>query len=367
MKIEKIEFIYADLPLVRPFQTSFSTQTVRHLVVVKAHTNVGIGWSECVAMAEPLYSSEYLAGCVDVIKTFFLPALKQASDFQVFKLSKILEPFLGHPMAKAALETACLDAQLKSEKRSFAEFFGATRTRVDCGVSVGISTSIEKLEEEVAGYVAEGYKRIKLKIQPGWDIKPVGRIRELYPNILMQVDANQAYTRSDINHLLQLDQFNLLLNEQPLHEHDILGHAKLAAKAKTPVCLDESIISLQTTQDAIEMKATTVINIKPGRVGGYFESKEIHDYCQNIDIPVWCGGMLESGIGRGANIALAALDGFKLPGDTSASNRYYIRDITEPFIMKNGQIDVPNKPGIGVEVDEEYLDSIATRREVVKL
>ncbi|MFM9142141.1 MAG: o-succinylbenzoate synthase, partial [Actinomycetota bacterium] len=158
MKIEKIEFIFADLPLVRPFQTSFSTQTVRHLVVVKAHTNVGIGWSECVAMAEPLYSSEYLSGCVDVIKTFFLPALKEAGEFEVSEISKILEPFLGHPMAKAALETACLDAQLKSENRSFAEFFGATRTKVDCGVSVGIASSIEKLEEEVAGYIAEGYK-----------------------------------------------------------------------------------------------------------------------------------------------------------------------------------------------------------------
>jgi len=367
MKIEKIEFIFADLPLVRPFQTSFSTQTVRHLVVVKAHTNVGIGWSECVAMAEPLYSSEYLSGCVDVIKTFFLPALKEAGEFEVSEISKILEPFLGHPMAKAALETACLDAQLKSENRSFAEFFGATRTKVDCGVSVGISSSIEKLEEEVAGYIAEGYKRIKLKIQPGWDIKPVSRIRELYPNTLMQVDANQAYTRSDIGHLLQLDQFNLLLNEQPLHEHDIVGHAKLAAKAKTPVCLDESIISLQTAQDSIELKATSVINVKPGRVGGYLESRAIHDYCQSIDIPVWCGGMLESGIGRAANVALAALDGFKLPGDTSASNRYYKRDITEPFIMKNGQLDVPNKPGIGVAVDEEFLNSIAEKRDEVKL
>jgi O-succinylbenzoate synthase len=366
MKIERIEFIYADLPLVRPFQTSFSTQTKRHLIVIKVHTNVGVGWSECVAMAEPLYSSEYLAACVDVIKSFFLPALKNAGEFEVSQISKILEPFLGHPMAKAALETACLDAQLKSEGRSFAQFFGATRTKVDCGVSVGISPSLAQLEEEVASYVEQGYKRIKLKIQPGWDIKPVGRIRELYPDTLLQVDANQAYTRNDIDHLLQLDQFNLLLNEQPLHEHDILGHAKLAARAKTPVCLDESIISLQTAQDAIEMKATTVINIKPGRVGGYFESKAIHDHCQSIKIDVWCGGMLESGIGRAANVALASLDGFTLPGDTSASSRYYKQDITEPFIMKNGQLDVPTGPGIGVNVDEEFLNSISGKREEVK-
>ncbi len=367
MKLERVEFIYADIPLVRPFQTSFSTQTVRHLIVVKAHTNVGIGWSECVAMAEPLYSSEYLSACVDVIKSFFLPTLKNAGDFEVSQISKILEPFLGHPMAKAALETACLDAQLRSENRSFAQFFGATKTKVDCGVSVGISPSIEKLEEEVASYVEQGYKRIKLKIQPGWDVKPVGRIRELYPNTLMQVDANQAYTRGDIEHLLQLDQFDLLLNEQPLHEHDILGHAKLAARAKTPVCLDESIISLQTAQDAIELKATTVINIKPGRVGGYLEGKAIHDYCFANNIDVWCGGMLETGIGRAANVALAALDGFTLPGDTSASNRYYKRDLTEPFVMKDGQLEVPTGPGIGVAIDEDFLNSIAVKREEVRL
>ena len=367
MRIERVEFIYADLPLVRPFQTSFSTQRERHLIVFKVHTDLGIGWSECVAMAEPLYSSEYLAGCVDVVRTFFLPALKRVGNFEVGDIARILEPFLGHPMAKAALETACLDAYLKSQNRSFAQFFGATRTKVDCGVSVGISSSIESLEEEVASYIAQGYKRIKLKIQPGWDIKPVGRIRELYPNTLMQVDANQAYSRADIPHLLQLDQFNLLLNEQPLHEHDILGHAKLAAQAKTPVCLDESIISLQTAQDAIEMKATTIINIKPGRVGGYLESKAIHDYCQSIGIKVWCGGMLESGIGRAANVALAALDGFKLPGDTSASDRYYKRDITEPFVMKDGQLEVPNKPGIGVAIDEEFLNSITIKQEEVRL
>jgi O-succinylbenzoate synthase len=183
----------------------------------------------------------------------------------------------------------------------------------------------------------------------------------------MQVDANQAYSRSDVEHLLQLDQFNLLLNEQPLHEHDILGHAKLAARAKTPVCLDESIISLQTAQDAIEMKATTVINIKPGRVGGYLEGKAIHDYCFANKIDVWCGGMLETGIGRAVNVALAALDGFTLPGDTSASSRYYKRDITEPFVMKNGQLDVPTGPGIGVAIDEDFLNSIAVKREEVKL
>lgn len=365
MKLERVEFIHIEMPLVRPFQTSFGIQNVRPLFVLKVHTSVGVGWAECVAMAEPLYSSEYLFECQDVITRFYLPALK--GEFKVEEISTILEPFLGHPMAKAVVETACLDAQLKSEGRSFAQYFGATRSVVDCGVSVGISPTIARLEEEVALYVSEGYRRIKLKIQPGWDMEPVGRIRSLYPDIPMQVDANQAYRRDDIEHLLGLDQFNLLLNEQPLHEHDILGHAKLAARAKTPVCLDESIISLATAKDAIELKATTVINIKPGRVGGYIEGKKIHDYCKSIGIDVWCGGMLETGIGRAVNVALAACDGFTLPGDTSASSRYYKRDITEPFVMKNGQLEVPTGPGIGVAVDEEFLASITVKTDEVRV
>lgn len=367
MKLERIEFIHANLPLVRPFQTSFGVQNVRQFIVVKVHTDVGVGWSECVAMSEPVYSSEYLYECQDVITRFFLPALKRRGEFEAEDIATILEPFLGHPMAKATLETACLDAQLKSEGRSFAQYFGATRRVVDCGVSVGISPTIARLEEEVGLYVAEGYRRIKLKIQPGWDMEPVGRIRSLHPLIPMQVDANQAYGRDDIEHLLGLDQFNLLLNEQPLHEHDILGHAKLAMRAKTPVCLDESIISLDTAKDAIELKATTVINIKPGRVGGFIEGKRIHDYCKSIGIDVWCGGMLETGIGRAVNVALAACDGFTLPGDTSASSRYYQRDITEPFIMKNGQLEVPTGPGIGVAIDEEFLKSITVKSDEIRL
>ena len=364
MKLERVEFLHAEIPLVRPFQTSFGVQNERKLFVLKVHTSVGVGWAECVAMAEPLYSSEYLFECQDVITRFYLPALK--GEFKVEEIALILEPFLGHPMAKAVVETACLDAQLKSEGRSFAQYFGATRSVVDCGVSVGISPTIARLEEEVALYVSEGYRRIKLKIQPGWDMEPVGWIRSLYPNIPMQVDANQAYRRDDIEHLLGLDQFNLLLNEQPLHEHDILGHAKLAARAKTPVCLDESIISLETAKDAIELKATTVINIKPMRVGGFIEAKKIHDYCKSIGLDVWCGGMLETGIGRAVNVALAACDGFTLPGDTSASSRYYKRDITEPFVMKNGQLEVPTGPGIGVAVDEEYLASITVKKDEYK-
>ena len=366
MKIANVELRIIHLPLVRPFRTSFGTQVDREILMLKVTTTDGVvGWSECVAMSEPLYSSEYLAECMDVIKRFFLPALFHKGEFTAEEIPAILRPFLGHPMAKAAVETACLDAQLRGEKKSLASYLGAVKTKVECGVSVGIAPSIEQLIDEVSSYVDAGYRRIKLKIEPGWDIIPVGKIRELFPTIPLQVDANQAYSRNDGHHLAQLDPFNLLLIEQPLDEHDILGHAELAKVTKTPICLDESIISLQSAEDAVAMGATTVINIKPGRASGYLESKRIHDFCLSKKIPVWCGGMLETGIGRAANLALAALPGFTLPGDTSASSRYYTRDITTPFIMNDGYLDVPNTEGIGVIPDLDFLDSLTEHEELL--
>lgn len=366
MKLANVELRIIGLPLVRPFRTSFGTQVNRDLLLLKLTTTDGlIGWSECVAMSEPLYSSEYLSECLDVIKRFFIPTLFNAGEFVAEKVPELLKPFLGHPMAKAALETAILDAQLRGEKRSLAAYLGATKTKVECGVSVGISPTIEQLVEEVSSYVEAGYRRIKLKIEPGWDIEPVAKIRSHFPEIPLQVDANQAYSRIDGAHLAQLDQFNLLLIEQPLDEHDILGHAQLAKVVKTPICLDESIISLQSADDSIAMGATSVINIKPGRVGGYIESKQIHDLCVEKKIPVWCGGMLETGIGRAANLALAALPGFTLPGDTSASARYYSRDITPPFVMNDGYLAVPNTEGIGVTPDLDFVDSITSHKELV--
>jgi O-succinylbenzoate synthase len=366
MKIQEVELRIIELPLVRPFRTSFGTQTFRQVLMVKVvNENGTAGWAECVAMSSPLYSPEYTYACIDLIKRFLIPALKKAGEFKAEDVATILKPYLGGQMAKASLETAILDAQLKDEKVSLASYLGATKSRVECGVSVGIANNLDALAEEVKIYVDEGYRRIKLKIEPGWDIQAVKLIREIYPEIPLQVDANQAYSRSDGKHLAQLDQFNLLLIEQPLDEHDILGHALLAKEVKTPICLDESIISLQSAQDALALNATTVINIKPGRVGGYIESVKIHDLCVASKIPVWCGGMLETGIGRAANLALAALPGFTLPGDTSASSRYFKQDITTPFVMEDGYLTVPNKPGIGVEPDMDFLNSITTSKEVM--
>ena len=366
MKLQEIELSTIHLPLVRPFRTSFGTQTSREVLMVKVTNENGtIGWAECVAMSEPLYSPEYVIGCLDLMKRFLIPALRAKDSITAEDVPVVLKPFLGGQMAKAALETAILDAQLKDEGISLAKYLGATKTKVACGVSVGIANNLDTLVEEVKSYVDAGYRRIKLKIEPGWDYEAVKTIRNLYPEIPLQVDANQAYSRNDGKLLAKLDEFNLLLIEQPLDEHDILGHALLAKEVKTPICLDESIISLQSAEDALELKATTVINIKPGRVGGYIESKKIHDVCVKNNIPVWCGGMLETGIGRSANLALAALPGFTLPGDTSASARYFKQDITKPFVMDDGYLTVPTGPGIGIEPDLEFLNSITKNKEIV--
>ena len=366
MLIKDVDLRIINLPLVRPFRTSFGTQTERELLLMKITTHDGTeGWAECVAMSEPLYSPEYTFASRDVIERFLLPKIFAAGDIHAGEISEILKPFLGHQMAKACVETALLDAQLKLEGISFGSYLGSTKEMIDCGVSVGISSSIDALAQEVSQYVDEGYRRIKLKIEPGWDTEPVRVIRELFPDIPLQVDANQAYSRDDAEHLKTLDPFNLLLIEQPLDEHDVLGHAMLAKAVRTPICLDESITSLESARDALAMKATSIINIKPGRVGGYIESVKIHDLCVENDIPVWCGGMLETGIGRAANIALASLAGFTLPGDTSASSRYYHRDITTPFIMHDGQLRVPTGAGIGVEIDLDFIDEITTSRKLI--
>lgn len=366
MRIKDVELRIITLPLVRPFRTSFGTQYERELLLMRLRTHEGAaGWSECVAMSEPLYSPEYTLASQDVIERFLLPKIFEVGDVRPEEIADLLKPFLGHQMSKACVETAILDAQLKLDGISFGSYLGSSKDLVDCGVSVGITSSIDALAEEVSQYVAEGYRRIKLKIEPGWDIEPVRAIRELYPDIPLQVDANQAYSRQDSDHLRGLDAFNLLLIEQPLDEHDVLGHAMLAKAIQTPICLDESITSYESARDALAVKATTIINIKPGRVGGYLESVKIHDLCVENEIPVWCGGMLETGIGRAANIALASLAGFTLPGDTSASSRYYHRDITTPFVMENGQLRVPTGPGIGVEIDLDFIDQITTSSKLI--
>ena len=310
-----------------------------------------------MAGEEPTYSSEYVEGAQAVLIGHLIPRLLDR-DLSAADVARILRPVHGHNMAKAALEMAVLDAELRARGESFAKFFGATREAVDCGVSVGIHRSIAELLETVGAYLEQGYRRIKLKIKPGWDVEPVSAVRERFGDVPLQVDANTAYTLADAEHLAALDPFKLLLIEQPLPEEEVLAHAKLARLVGTPICLDESITSAQAASDAIELGACRIINVKPGRVGGYLEGRKIHDLCAERGIPVWMGGMLETGLGRAGNVAMAAMPNFTLPGDTSASDRYYHRDITEPFVLDEGRLAVPRGPGLGVTPDGEYLDSI---------
>ena len=359
-----------DMPLVRPFRTSFGVQEARDVVLIEAITEDGIsGWSECVAMDWPGYSYEYVDAALDVLTEHLIPCAVADGMLDPLVVHDRMRKLMGHPMAKAALETAVLDAWLRTQGRSLASYLGAVRDAVDCGVSVGIPVDerLDSLVAEVSGYVDAGYRRIKLKIQPGWDVEPVRVVREAWPDMPLQTDANQAYTRADGEVLAAMDPYDLLLVEQPLPEDDLLGHALLAERLRTPVCLDESITSLATADSAIAFKATSVINIKPGRVGGYLESRAIHDLCRERGVPVWCGGMLETGIGRAANVALAALPGFTLPGDTSASSRYYSVDVTPPFVLEDGRLRVPTGPGIGVEPIPAVLEELTTWSAVVPL
>jgi o-succinylbenzoate synthase len=367
MRLTEVELRRVRLPLVTPFRTSFGVQHDREALLVKVVTGDAEGWGECVAMEEPLYSPEYVDGAEDVMRRFLLPRLFAAGSLTAADVAPSLAGIKGHPMATAAVEMAVLDAELRAAGRSFGAHLGAVREAVDCGVSIGITPTIDQLLDLVDGYLGQGYRRIKLKIEPGWDVEPVAAVRERFgDDVPLQVDANCAYTPADGPALAELDRFGLLLIEQPLAEDDLLGHAELAKRLATPVCLDESIVSARSAAAAIALGACAVVNIKAGRVGGYLEAKRVHDVCAASGVPVWCGGMLETGIGRAANVALAALPNFVLPGDTSASDRYYHRDITSPFVLEDGRLPVPNGPGLGVTPLADALEEATTSVEVIR-
>jgi o-succinylbenzoate synthase len=360
VKLAEAELRRIRMPLVSPFRTSFGTEFHRDILLVRVTTDDGAqGWGECVAGSEPLYSSEYVDAAQQVIRDFLLPRLWDLPELSAHRLGPALAAVRGHRMAKAALEMAVLDAELRSSGVSLADRLGAVRESVPAGVSVGIGSTIPLLLDTVGGYLDQGYRRIKLKIEPGWDVQVVAAVRERFGDIALQVDANAAYRLGDARHLAGLDAFGLLLIEQPLPEEDLRGHAALARQLRTPICLDESIVSAAAAADAIALGACSIVNIKPGRVGGLLEAVRVHDVCAAGGVPVWCGGMLETGIGRAANVALAALPNFVLAGDTSASDRYWARDIiTEPFVLDEGMVAVPRGPGLGVTVDTDLLGEV---------
>lgn len=361
MRVIGFELRRVAMPLRTPFRTSFGTQLDRDVLLVRVEgTTDGVetfGWGECVSMAEPRYSPEYVDGSQHVIERFFAPMIFERGDVGAEEVAPLLSVFEGHPMAKAAVEMAVLDAELRARGESFASYLGAVVDRVPTGVSVGITDSTGELLDQVAGYLDDGYIRIKLKIEPGMDVERVAAVRDRFGDeVMLQVDANAAYTLDDADHLGVLDAFDLLLIEQPLATDDLRHHAILAKRMRTPICLDESITSAKSAADAIALGSCSIVNIKAGRVGGYIEAKRVHDVCHVHGVPVWCGGMLETGLGRAANLALAALPDFSLPGDTSASARYWERDITEPFVLDpDGNIAVPTGPGLGVVPIDDVL------------
>ncbi|NYF15237.1 O-succinylbenzoate synthase [Microbacterium sp. AK009] len=363
VSLDGFELRVLHLPLVSPFTTSFGTETVREVIVVRATTADGEGWGEIVTGAAPLYSSEYTQSAWDVASRFLVPALLERGRVAPHEVPGVFAPIVGHRMAKAGLELAVLDAALRAEERSLGAYLGATVDRVPSGVSVGLQRDPAALVDAVGAYLAEGYVRIKIKIKPGRDVADTAAVREAFGEVPLQVDANSAYTLADLDTLAALDAFDLLLIEQPLQEDDLVDHAVLAERLRTPICLDESIVSAKAAGDALALAAASVINIKAGRVGGYLEAVRIHDLCVAAGVPVWCGGMLETGIGRAANAALAALPGFTLPGDVSAASRFYHRDIlTEPAVLEAGHVRVPTGPGLGVEIDRAFLDEVTVER-----
>jgi O-succinylbenzoate synthase len=365
--IASVELRRIELPLVTPFQTSFGTSTFRDILLVRVFADGPDGpvegWGECVAGTQPLYSSEYTSAAEDVAADHLLPRLFAAGVGHAVDVEGALAEVRGHRMAKAAIEAAVLDAELRAAGRSMAEHLGAVADRVPVGVSIGILPTIDDLVATAGRHLDEGYARIKVKIEPGWDVEPCRRLRaDLGSEFGLQVDANAAYGPADVETLRALDEFDLLLIEQPYPEERIVDNIDLVQAIRTPVCLDETIVDEAVCGDVLRLGAADVINIKPGRVGGHLAGKRIHDACVAAGVPVWHGGMLETGIGRAPNLALAALPGFSLPGDISAASRYWETDIvTEPAVLEpDGTIRVPNGPGIGVEVDLDVLADVTT-------
>lgn len=352
MKLHKLKMQLKD-----PFTTSFGTMQDREFFITEAVDDRGNrGFGESVAFINPGYTEETVETNLHMMRDFLIPILQKNMIVHPDDVSALFQPIRRNNMAKSALEGAVWDLYAKQNNMTLAAALGGEKTEIDVGISIGIQPSIQKLIDTVGRYVAAGYKRVKVKIKPGWDVEVLRQIREKFPEVPIMADANSSYTLADLEHLKQLDDLDLMMIEQPLAHDDIIDHATLQKTLRTPICLDESIHSLEDTRKAVELGSCRIINIKIGRVGGLSEARRIHDYCRDHGVDVWCGGMLEAGVGRAHNIALTTLGGFTLPGDTAGSSRYWEKDIITPeVIAENGVIRVPEKPGIGYEIDERAL------------
>jgi O-succinylbenzoate synthase len=363
MRIERVELRRVEIPLRETFRTSTSTRHAITHVLMHVWAEGVEGWGECAAPVDPFYAPETAGTCWHIQRDFLVPMVLGREWRTIEELVGLWSKVRGNHFARAGLEMACWDALCRRDGRSLARALGGTRTRIDVGVSLGIEDDLGRLLARVGRFLDEGYRRIKLKIAPGRDVDVVRQVRDRYPDIPLQVDANSAYTLDDIDTLTALDAFNLLLIEQPLAHDDIIDHAVLQGRLRTPICLDESLHGLADVRKALELDACRVVNIKVGRVGGLLEARRIHDYCLAREVPVWCGGMHEFGIGRAANVALASLPGFTMPGDVSGSDKYYETDLVEPAIRaERGEVVVPEGPGLGHEPVPERIERFTTRR-----
>ncbi|MGC2111739.1 MAG: o-succinylbenzoate synthase [Candidatus Korobacteraceae bacterium] len=364
MKIEAITLRELQIPLVHFFETSFGRTYTRRVLLVTLLCDGLEGWGECVAGEDPYYSEEYIDGAWDVITRYLGPALLGKTLLAGREVPMLLARVREHRMAKAALENAVWDAEAQEKRIPLWKLLGGTRREIACGVSIGIQDSHEQLLQKIQTELAAGYQRIKIKVKPGWDVEVLEKIRAHWPNILLSCDANSAYTLADKEHLKSFDQFQLLMIEQPLWADDFYFHARLQEQLQTALCLDEAIRSARDAEAALELGSCRIVNIKVGRVGGFTEAIAVHDVAQKFGVPVWCGGMLESGVGRSHNVALSTLPNFTLPGDVSASKRYWKEDIIEPEVevSPKGTIAVSEKPGRGYEVRKDLIEALTVRK-----
>lgn len=372
LQIDSITLREIRLPLVEPFRISSGVTTTRRILLLELVDADGAStWSECVAGDFPNYSPESIDTATLAIREWLAPrVLGRRFETPEDVSAALAEDLRGHEMAQAAIEMGAWALAATKRGQSLSSLLGGTRKRIGTGISIGIQSSPEELADKAGKALGEGYRKIKLKIKPGQDLDYLHAVRErLGPEAPLMADANNAYTLDDADHLVQLDDFDLVMVEQPLAWDDVARHAELQRRMRTPICLDESITNIARAEDMIRLRAGRIVNIKPGRVAGFTASKAIHDLCEANDIPVWCGGMLESGIGRAYNVALASLPNFTIPGDVSPSGRYWARDIVSPewTMYGDGWVDVPEGPGLGVEIDRERIEALTVQEETLRI
>ncbi|MCI0421785.1 MAG: o-succinylbenzoate synthase [Acidobacteria bacterium] len=368
MKLDQIELREIQMPLVSFFETSFGRTTQRRIILVRIFSEGVVGWGEATSPEGPFYNHESTGTAWHILRDFVIPRVLQTPIQSPPDAAVLLKPIRGHGMAKAAAEIALWDLRARQSGKPLHQLLGGSRRSIDCGVSIGIQQSIGELLKKVEKEIHAGYQRIKIKIKPGWDLDVVREVRRQFPASLLMCDANSAYTLRDIDLFKRLDEFKLMMIEQPLAWNDIIDHIQLQRAIQTPICLDESILDAEDARKAIESDACRIINIKLGRVAGHTEAKRVHDVCAAHSIPVWCGGMLEAGIGRAHNIAMSALQNFSLPGDVSASKRYFHRDIIDPEVEvdSQGRIQLLDGPGIGFEPNLQRIDAVTVRTEMLR-